>query len=154
MSEQELTFDMLHVRKPKRGTCLRCFSNPTYGILQVQVFNRAGNNPSSALASLTTSLCEECLELMYRALAVTLTEPVSFGDICPRCQKSKPVVGRIMLTAKQIVKAKRETASGNQTFKSLATSTYKFCESCTVHMYRNAGSVRDNALAEGAPVAL
>lgn len=147
---EELTFAMLHTRKPKRGTCMRCFENPTQGMLQIQVYDRSGNTPGVALISLTTSLCLACLELMYRRLATSLTQPVMFGnDICPRCNRDRPVNGRLTLTAKKSTGSKKQ--GHNPAYISMANSTYKYCESCTVHMYRAIMSLRDSILTELVP---
>lgn len=149
MSE-EFTFDMLHTRKPKRGTCMRCFSKPTEGILLIQAFDISAQ-ASGALVSLTTTMCLECIEIMFRSIAVMLTPAVTFGKQCPGCQKEKTINGRISLIAKQYKDAKTQP-NGSRASSTIANSSYNYCESCTVRMYRAACSLRDSSLSEGVPV--
>lgn len=151
LDEPELTFEALRTRKPKRGKCMRCFENPTGGYLQIQVL--PVGSTSSALVSMNTTLCRECLELMYRAIATSMAQPVMFGkNICPRCQKERPIVGRIQLMAK--LQKGDHKAGGYPAYTSIAHSSYTYCESCTVYAYQSASELRDQVLTEGHPVSI
>jgi hypothetical protein len=142
---EELTFDMLHDRKPKRGTCVRCRINPTQGLLVIQVLNTKSTK-TGALVSLTTSMCLECIEYTYRQLAAFLVQPAIFGDECPKCRRDRPVIGRVMLGARQYTGGRSK--SHNPVHKSIANSTYKYCEHCTVETYRETVDKRDELLEE------
>lgn len=146
IDEPELTFKDLHTGKPKRGTCLRCFTNPVEGQFFIQALRRDAMN--SPVAATSSSLCRECLEIVFRAIATSLIQPVVFGkDQCPRCQKHKTVIGRIMLMAR--IQDGNFKQGRQPKYTSIANDTYRYCESCTVYAYRSAVGLRDQLLEEG-----
>ena len=148
MSE-ELTFAMLRTRKPKRGTCMRCFNKPTEGTLLIQGFD-IPNQAKGALVSLTTSMCLECIEIVFRSLAVMLTPTVTFGKQCPGCQKDNPINGRVTIIARKYMTFPTHPQT-HRSSVTISNNSYIYCESCTVRMYHSACSARDISLAEGAP---
>ena len=138
--EPELTFEMLFSQKKRHGFCVRCFEKPVGGRLKIKAFD--ADEPVTRQMQRASSLCLECLEFMYRSLAASLAQPVIFGEVCPRCQKERPVRGRVVLTAEKLISQNNRSPK----YKSLVTSTYKYCESCTVYSYRNVTSLHDDML--------
>lgn len=146
---KELTFDMLRIRKPKRGNCMRCFTNPSEGLLLIQAFD-IPNQASGALVSLTTTLCLDCIEIMYRAIAAELAQAITFGKKCAVCHKDKTINGRITLIARKYTDTGKQP-NGSRRSTVIANGSFTYCESCTVRMYHKACSIRDASLAEGMP---
>lgn len=141
---EELSFDMLRTRKPKRGICPRCWTNPTWGLLRINVLSTKSSS-QTPLVSLTTSLCHDCLEHTFMALAEPLTQTPMFGNkACPKCKRDRPVIGRIALAALEYTT--RNKGERNPTFKTVSHLSAKYCEHCAVETYREVTDLRDNII--------
>jgi hypothetical protein len=149
IDEPELTFDDLKEPKAPRGMCTRCFEKPVAAYCAIEAKSLIGSK-QKLFASASSSLCMDCTEITYRAIATLLTQPVMFRqDICPRCQKEKPIIGRVMIHAREQLGDHK--SGGHPRFKSIATTTYRYCESCTVYSFRGVVQLRDHILEEGRP---